>query len=49
MTRMAAMPIYGKNPKNFFLRNLMADDLETLYTALVTQALSSFFQMITLD
>ena len=28
MTRMTAMPIYGKNLKNLFLRNQKADDLE---------------------
>ena len=29
MTKMAAMPIYGKNHKNLFLQNQMANDLET--------------------
>ena len=29
MTKMAAMPIYGKNLKNLLLRNQKADDLET--------------------
>ena len=31
MTKMAAMPIYGKN---LFLRNQKANDLETWYAAL---------------
>ena len=31
MTKMAAMPIYGKKLKNFLLRNQKADDLETWY------------------
>ena len=29
MTKMAVMPIYGKNVKNLLLRNQKADDLET--------------------
>ena len=29
MTKMAAMPIYGKNIKNLLLRNQKADDLES--------------------
>ena len=33
MTKMAAMPIYGKNLKILLLRNQKADDLETWYTA----------------
>ena len=32
MTKMAAMPIYGKNLKNL-LRNQKADDLEIWYAA----------------
>ena len=31
MTKMAAMPLYGKNLKNFLLWNQKADDLETWY------------------
>ena len=31
---MAAMPIYGINLKNLFLRNQKADDLETWHAAL---------------
>ena len=34
MTKMAAMPIYGKSLKKDFLRNQNADDLETWYAAL---------------
>ena len=33
MTKMATMPIYGKNLKNLLLQNQMADDLETWYAA----------------
>ena len=33
MTKMATMPIYGKNLKNPLLQNQMADDLETWYAA----------------
>ena len=31
MTKMAAMPIYGKILKNLLLRNQKADDLESCY------------------
>ena len=43
MTRMAAMPIYGKNLKKFLLPNQKADDLETWYAALSARVLSSLF------
>ena len=33
MTKMAAMPIYGKNLKKFLLWNQKADDLETWYAS----------------
>ena len=33
MTKMAAMPIYGKNYKNLLLHNQKVDDLETWYAA----------------
>ena len=33
MTKMAAMPIYGKNLKNLLLQKQKADDLETWYAA----------------
>ena len=33
MTKMAAMPIYGKTLKNLNLWNQTADDLETWYAA----------------
>ena len=29
MTKMAAMPIYGKNLKNLLLQNQLTNDLET--------------------
>ena len=34
MTKMAAMPIYGKNLKNLLLQNQLTGDLETWYVAL---------------
>ena len=41
MTKMAAMPIYGKNPKqNLLLQNPKVDDLETWYAALGARVLS---------
>ena len=41
MTKMAAMPIYGKNLKqNLLLQNLKVDDLETWYAALGARVLS---------
>ena len=41
MTKVAAMPIYGKNlKKNLLLHNPKADDLETWYTALGARVLS---------
>ena len=39
MTKMAAMPIYGKN---FLLQNHKSVDLETWHAASVTQALQSY-------
>ena len=47
MTKMAAMPIYGKNLKtlkNLLLRNQKADDLETCNAASGAQALQSLFK-----
>ena len=45
MTKMAAMSIYGTNLyKNILLLNQKADDLETLYAALVTQLLLNLFK-----
>ena len=41
MTKMAAMPIYGKNLKqNLLLQNPKCDDLETWYAALGARVLS---------
>ena len=34
MTKMATMPIYGKNLKNLLLQNQLTNDLETWYVAL---------------
>ena len=39
MTAVPKLPIYGKNLENL-LRSLMANDLETLYAALVALVLS---------
>ena len=33
MTKVAAMPIYGKNLKNLLLQNQFTDGLETWYVA----------------
>ena len=44
MTKMAAMPIYGKSFKNLLLWNQKADDLETWYAASGTQILPSLFK-----
>ena len=43
MTKMAAMPIYGKNLKNFLLQNQRSYDLETWHIALMTQVLQSLY------
>ena len=45
MTKMTAMPIYGKNPLKINLfRNQKADDLGTWYVALVMWGLPSLFK-----
>ena len=44
VTKMAIMPIYGKNIKNLLLWNQKADDLESWYTALGTRVLPSMFK-----
>ena len=44
MTNMAAMLIYGKNLKNLLLWNQKANNLESWYAALGTQALPSLFK-----
>ena len=44
MTKMAAMPIYGKNLKKYILRNQKIDDLETWYAALSAQVLPNLFK-----
>ena len=38
MTKMADMPIYGKNPSKIFLQNLQADFRETSSVAMGTPA-----------
>ena len=44
MTKMAAMPIYGKNLKNLLLRNQKANDLETWYAASGVRVLPGLFK-----
>ena len=44
MTKMAAMPIYGKNLKNLLLQNHKSYDLETWHVASGTQALQSLYK-----
>ena len=44
MTKMAAMPIYGKTLKNLLLWNQKADDLGSWYAALGTRVLPSLFK-----
>ena len=44
MTKMATMPIYGKNLKKLLLWNQKADDLETWYAALGVPVLPSLFK-----
>ena len=39
MTKMATMPLYGKNLKNLLLWNQTADDFETWYVASGAQVL----------
>ena len=45
MTKMAAMPIYGKIPsKFFFLQNWLTDFNETWHEALMAQALQCVYK-----
>ena len=44
MTKMAAMPIYGKNLQNLLLQNQKSYDLETWHVASGTQALQSLYK-----
>ena len=44
MTKMAAMPIYGKNLKNLLFQNQTSYDLETWHVASGTQTLQSFYE-----
>ena len=44
MTKMATMPIYGKNPLKSSLQNQKADDLGTWYVALGVLGLPSLFK-----
>ena len=45
MTKCAAMPIYGKDLKNFLLQNQKSYDLETWHVASRTQALQSLYKL----
>ena len=42
MTKMAVMPIYGKNLKTLLLQDKKSYDLETWHVALGTEALHSY-------
>ena len=44
MTKMAVMPIYGKNSKKHLLWSQQVDDLESSYAALGTRVLPSLFK-----
>ena len=44
MTKMAAMPIYGKILKNLLLQNQKSFDLETRHVALGTHGLQSLYK-----
>ena len=44
LTKMAAMPIYGKNLKNLLFQNQKADYLETWYSASGARFLPSMFK-----
>ena len=44
MTKMAAMPISGKNLKNLLLPNQKSNDLETWHVELGTKALQSLYK-----
>ena len=44
MTKVAAMPIYGKNLKNLLLQNQKSYDLGTWHVASGTQALQSLYK-----
>ena len=49
MTKMAAMPIYGKNVKNLLLQNKKSYDLKTWHVLSGTQALQSLYIWVDLD
>ena len=44
MTKMAAMPIYGKKLKKLLLQNQKANGIETCYTASGAQVLPNMFK-----
>ena len=44
MTKMDAIPIYGKNLKNLLLRNQKTDDLETWYAVSSVRVLLCLFK-----
>ena len=48
MTKMAAIPAYGKHLSKSSFLNQTADDLETWYAGLVTQELQNLFRWLPL-
>ena len=44
MTKMAAMPIYGKNRSNLLLQNRLTDFNETWHEASMAQALQCIYK-----
>ena len=44
MTKMVAMPIYGKNLKNLLLRNQKADDLESWHASSGARVLTNLLK-----
>ena len=49
MTKMAALPIYGKNFKNLFLQNQAADDRENLVCSICGSGPIKLIEMMVLD
>ena len=46
MTKVAAMPIYGKNLKNLLLQNQLTADLEIRYISLCMRVLLRLFKLL---
>ena len=49
MTKMAAMPIYGKTLKNLLLRNWLTDVNETWHEALMAKVLKCIYKSLPCD